>query len=374
MIRKGLFHLLMIKTFFESNNSATRWLIKTLIKEPKLLETILISPPSEQLRKTYAEMICYGIVGLAPNEKSLYAITHTKIVSLFGDKRPITPECNLKGASYSIWFIETLYRMIPLKNYQSSWTNQIFIYFLRFAAIGTEESSFLINLGIIRLLNRFLKKQEEFASEETSKPTSSLAGYSSLLQNFYPTNHNITSRFSATFDIIAHLFCSAQLNFKTCPPTATFQFDLLLKLPKEEYDIIINEKFIVEVLKYDMNLAAIDKIALHHCWESKQGTDFWFNLIKGAIETNDIYRSDLIRPCMTILYTLLELEDSYSNTRIEESFDLMTKLLQTMHKEKIKLWLEKILSKNPRVKAHYYKKENKHTLNNIFVKSGRIII
>jgi len=112
MIRKGLFHLLMIKTFFESNNSATRWLIKTLIKEPKLLDTIIISPTSEQLRKTYAEMICYAITGLAPHEKSLYATTHTKIVTLFGEKGSITPECNLKGTSYSIWFIETLYRIL----------------------------------------------------------------------------------------------------------------------------------------------------------------------------------------------------------------------------------------------------------------------
>jgi len=134
-------------------------------------------------------------------------------------------------------------------------------------------------------------------------------------------------------DIIAQLFCSANLNTKSCPPTATFEYNLLIKFPKEDFDMIINEKFITEVLKFDMNLSAINKIAQHHCWESKSGTEFWFNFIKVTIaENNDFFRSEIVRPCMTIFFDLLELEDSYSNTRIEDSFEVMTRLLKTIHK------------------------------------------
>lgn len=111
----------------------------------------------------------------------------------------------------------------------------------------------------------------------------------------------------------------------------------------------------------------------YHCWESKANTDFWFNIIKAAIiDNNDHYRNDYIRPAMHLFINLLEMEDSYSNTRIEDSFELMLKLLKSFHREKIRSYLEKLLTKNPRVRAYYTKKDNKHLLNSILEKSRMI--
>jgi len=72
---------------------------------------------------------------------------------------------------------------------------------------------------------------------------------------------------------------------------------------------------------------------------------------------------------MSIFYNLLEMDDSYSDTRIEDSLEVMVKLLKCYHRDKVKIWLEKLLSKNPRVKAHYTKKDNKHLLNTVLEKS-----
>jgi len=64
------------KILYENNQDATRWLLKLLINDHKLIEFMLLTGSNpDKVRQAYADMICHGIMNLAPSEQPLYNIT-----------------------------------------------------------------------------------------------------------------------------------------------------------------------------------------------------------------------------------------------------------------------------------------------------------
>jgi len=361
-----------LKVLYESNQDATRWLLKLLINDPKLIEFMLLGTHNpEKVRQAYSEMIGHGLKALAATEQNLYAATRQKIDDLFGQENPIIPGHSLKGYSYSLWFIETLLRMLPSKVVRKNSSDQFFSCFLYFASVSLIETSMLIDMGMVQTLGRFLQKKKEFASEEKSKTTPIYSPYVSALNQI--NYNNFSSRLASIIDIIAHLFCACKFS-SAVPPTSELFF-------MEDYEFIFSrpKKFLHKVIKNEMNPKAIIKIAQHNCWENLPRSDIWFkDIIYDGIHGSNgfLSKSEAVRPYMVIFMGILEMEDDVGVKRIEEGTEWLLKMMKMCLNnnyrdtfDRLANWIPKLLA-NSRFKYHISKREQKNRLLPLLEKGG----
>jgi len=183
-----------------------------------------------------------------------------------------------------------------------------------------------------------------------------------------------TSRLSNIVEIVSHIFCACHFGTKTIPPTTTIPHDQRILFLKDEYEEIFDsrKKFLFKVIKNDMNLKAIIRMAQHHCWENLHETETWFTLVWEGISNNysntSFRKSDSVDPFMAVFMGILDIEDEVAAKRIEESTDFYLKMmratLQNNSKDifdRLANWIPKLLT-NARFKIQISKREQKNIL------------
>jgi len=270
--------------------------------------------------------------------------------------------------------------MFSSKLYRNSWNDEIFYYFYRFASIGPTESIFLLTMGIVPMIYRFLKKEGEFSSNDITY----MMSMQQQQHHQYYSDNNFNPRLPTSIDLIAHLFCACNIKFKKCPPTATFgRLDDLIEYRLVDWEkIMLNEAFFSKVIKKDMNVEAVFRIAKHHCWDSIENTSLWFTFIKQNLTQElkiDHYPSssngisELMRLYFILLLELLDLNDECSDLRIELGFNTLLGFFK-INRDKAILFYDHMCDNNLKFKTFCTKKDSKNKLQAVLNERKRVVI
>jgi len=185
------------------------------------------------------------------------------------------------------------------------------------------------------------------------------------------------TRLGTIIDIIATLYCACKSTQpKAHPPTSTLHTELL-DFPAKAYDMLFKspKKVIQPIIKSEMNIKALIRIATHHCWESPTiSKDYWmYNIIFNGIRTATS-RGDVIKPYMQLFMGLLDIEDSVVDKRTEDGVGLFFDLLYENKNlkdtfEKLVNVLGKLFEKK-RFRQCIMNGKHKSTLTNVLQESG----
>jgi hypothetical protein len=135
------------------------------------------------------------------------------------------------------------------------------------------------------------------------------------------------------------------------------------------------KKVIQPIIKGEMNIKALIRIATHQCWESLAiSKEYWmYEIIFNGIKSSTS-RIDAIKPFMQLFMGLLDIEDSVVDKRTQEGvlffFDLLEEnknLKDTL--EKLVNVLGKLFEKK-RFRQCIMSRENKNKLNDLLQEGG----
>eukprot|EP01124_Arcella_intermedia_P033046 TRINITY_DN7826_c0_g2_i4.p1 TRINITY_DN7826_c0_g2~~TRINITY_DN7826_c0_g2_i4.p1 ORF type:complete len:1007 (+),score=242.40 TRINITY_DN7826_c0_g2_i4:335-3022(+) len=311
-----------LKSYYQVNPDACRWLLTLLLNNRELVETLLYS---EKSKLALCEVIVTAISSLAPHERHLYPVTSKWIKSNDTNKQIST-----EGLSCSMLFINLLLSRLLEKYVQRSVTDQYFNCFIAFS-VGVPEIHYLLyECSLIQVFSRLLRGTGEFAYENTTSPT------------------QWSSRFSAAIDVIAHLFCATKIgSTPSRPPTATLPFDDMLELPEKDFKLIFHkaQKFLHPIIQADINSKAIIRMGKHHSWESLENTsEFWFKSIIATGFTTVSPKSAAVKPYMLLFKGILEIDDTLSIKRTDDAVEFFLNLLKEHLSEKDSETSEKLVN------------------------------
>eukprot|EP01129_Flabellula_baltica_P014013 TRINITY_DN6628_c0_g1_i1.p1 TRINITY_DN6628_c0_g1~~TRINITY_DN6628_c0_g1_i1.p1 ORF type:complete len:2292 (+),score=457.58 TRINITY_DN6628_c0_g1_i1:2-6877(+) len=282
-----------LSKFYSAKPEACNWYLNALLKDPVFLKLAFITS-NDRIRNAYASFASASIKTLSSLEKDTYQNTFEK----FSSKRNAVPD----DCSTVIWFIETLLLKLNDKTVKNKLSDQFFSVIRSFIRSGPEEMQFFLDTEKVeRILNYMSGKKKT---------------------NIY----SISSSPGVLVDILSDVVCCCvpEGSESDLPPPTLLYPDSTIDVSPALLDSILSKTFLIKITKSDLNPKATGTLVSHMCWENREQTTYFMDMISGTIKTSQTGIFGFYK----LLSCVLDIEDSLQQWRIDNGIEMCLKFLK----------------------------------------------
>eukprot|EP01118_Nematostelium_gracile_P001858 TRINITY_DN11925_c0_g1_i1.p1 TRINITY_DN11925_c0_g1~~TRINITY_DN11925_c0_g1_i1.p1 ORF type:complete len:471 (+),score=137.56 TRINITY_DN11925_c0_g1_i1:68-1414(+) len=326
---------------FSNSTLASQWLFRMLTTNVSFIKQMFLHCPLEKIRLSFVQIIQSAFHSLAEsNDPSAYEFIHTML----------SPN------------------LLKSVRRNSRFCAQYFLVIGKFAQIGDEQRNYLISKGYIAKLIDFCIGNSDYMSLNKSGLT---ASDKLPLASSTPSGKITPQNIFYLVELLQLLVCScrpqdAPSDLKSPVQTEGKVFDLH-ELDQER---LFDKNFFSKIIREAVNIEATAKMAIHLCWDNKNASKFFINLVKEGISKGT---ADQFKPFFKILTALLSVKDSIQVWRIDTALYAHLKVIESNvfrkdTSDRHVKYLMKLANKNEEVKMWLFK--HKEILNDVLEEAG----